>query len=266
MDAARSATHVLKDPPVVKLIYTDGKIQQDRNTTGMTPKLITSVWIGAGHSVSPTRMGIQDIGIPRGSIGPQEGRDNQPLDTSINGIYAKHRDLAPTWSKVYKPSADVYSRCRMNLTRDAVLNKIQNFMNLGLSSVHTSDEIGSVFIPPTIIGRPDDGSNWLPPGHRIGEVAADRVIRMGSGQNYNAKTDFETRRENQDFGRQNNSMSQPPLKSTPIGTNTTNRKTSPIDSIPVRPQRLEPATLTLPTDLPEQNGKLHVPGDPDTDS
>ena len=169
MDAARSATHVLKDPPVVKLIYTDRKIQQDRNTTGMTPKLITSVWIGAGHSVSPTRMGIQDIGIPRGSIGPQEGRDNQPLDTSINGIYAKHRYPAPTWSKVIgsklsdKSSTEVYSRCRMNLTRDAVLIKTPNFMNLGLSSVHTSDELGSIFIPTNIIGRLTDESNWILP-------------------------------------------------------------------------------------------------------
>ena len=36
-----------------------------------------------------------------------------------------------------------------------------------------------------------------------------------------------------DFGRQNNSISRTPLDSTPISTNTTNGKTSPIDLIPV---------------------------------
>ena len=57
---------------------------------------------------------------------------------------------------------------------------------------------------------------------------------MISEHNYSSKNDFETRRENQDFERQNISMSQPPLDSTPFGTNTTNVKKSPIESIPVR--------------------------------
>ena len=52
-------------------------------------------------------------------------------------------------------------------------------------------------------------------------------------QNYSYKTDFENRRENQDFGRQNIPMSQLPLNSTPFGTNKTNITTSPIDWIPV---------------------------------
>ena len=95
---------------------------------------------------------------------------------------------------------------------------------------------------------------------------------MRSEQNYSSKTDFETRRENKDFGRQNNSMSRPPLDSTSLGTNTTNGTMSPIDSIPVRTKTTEPTPQTrptylpaLPADLPEQNGKAHVPGDPDTD-
>ena len=70
----------------------------------------------------------------------------------------------------------------MNLTCDAVLTEIPNFVNLGLSSAHTSDKLGSVSIPTTRIGRPTDGSNWLPPGHIIGEVTADRVRRTRSEQ------------------------------------------------------------------------------------
>ena len=77
---------------------------------------------------------------------------------------------------------------------DAVLIKIPDFVNLGLSYVHKSDELGSIFIHTTRIGTPTDASNWLPPGHHIGEVTADIVSRTGLEQYYNAKNHFETRR------------------------------------------------------------------------
>ena len=130
---------------------------------------------------------------------------------SIHGISAKIRDPAPTWSNITgrkfsdEFSADIYSLCWMHLARNTVLTKISNIMNLGLSSVHTSDELGSVFIPTNIIRRQTDGSNWVPPGHRIGEVTADRVSGTRPEQNYNSKSDLETRRGgvvNQYFGRQ----------------------------------------------------------------
>ena len=207
-----------------------------------------------------------------------EVRNAQPFHTSINGNSSKNGDPTSTFSKVIVHelsddfSADVYFRCWVNFTHDAVLTEIPNFMNMGLSSVHTSDEPRSLSIPTTRIRRPTDRYNCLPPGHIIGEVTADRMSRTGSEQIYSSKTDFETRREHQDFERQNISMSQPPLDSTPFGKNTTNRTTSPIDSIPVRTKTLYPKPLTrptdspiLPTDLPFNNGKLHVPGDPGPD-
>ena len=62
------------------------------------------------------------------------------------------------------------------------------------------------------------------------------------------------------------------MESTPLGTNTTNGTTSPIGSIPVEKKTPKPMPLTPPkdlpappTDFPEQNGKAHIPGDPDTD-
>ena len=140
----------------------------------------------------------------------------------------------------------------MNLTCDSVLTESPNFVNLGLLYVHTSAEIGSVFIPTTRIGKPTDGSNWLPPGHCIGKITADRVSKIGSEKDYNAKTNFENRIENKDFGCQNNVMSLPPLDSTTLGTNMTNRTTSPIDSIPVRTKTPEPTPLTRPTELSEK--------------
>ena len=91
------------------------------------------------------------------------------------------------------------------------------------------------------------------------------MSRTESDLNYNAKIDIKTRKKNQDFGRQNNSMSRTTLDSAPLGTNTTNRTTSSIESIPVRTKTPEPTPLKLPEELPEQNGKAHVPGDPDPD-
>ena len=70
-DATQRNAHVFKYPPVVNWIDTDMTIPQDGNTVGMPPILNTPVRIGAGPSVSPTRMGSQNIGSPRGSISPQ---------------------------------------------------------------------------------------------------------------------------------------------------------------------------------------------------
>ena len=95
-----------------------------------------------------------------------------------------------------------------------------------------------------IIGTQTDVPNWLPENHRICQVTVDIVSRTGSEQDYSAKTDFETRRENQDFGRQNNYMSRPPFDPTPLGTNMTNGTTSPIDSIPVEKNSRDYSTDT----------------------
>ena len=274
MDTARSGASIFKDLKVVNWRDTEGIIQREGNNVVMVERLTNPVMIGAGTSVSPNRTGMQDIGSPNGSFGSKEVMDAQPLETSINGIYDKHRDPVPTFSKVIfiklsnESSTNVYLRCRMNLMRDAVLTESPNFRNLGLLSVHTSDEFGYVFTPTTIIRRLEDRSNWILPDHFIGEVTTDRLSRTISEKNYSAKTDFETRRENQCFGRQNSSMSRPPLDSTTLGTNTNNVTTSPIESIPVgtkttEPMQLKPPTYfpTLPKDLSEKNGKAHVPGD-----
>ena len=93
-DVARSGVRIFKDPTVVNWKDTDRTIPRDGNTVRMLPILTTPVWIGSEASVSPTDTISQEIGSPSGSIGPQEVRDAQPLDTSINGIYVKHRDPA----------------------------------------------------------------------------------------------------------------------------------------------------------------------------
>ena len=63
----------------------------------------------------------------------------------------------------------------MNFRSDTVLSKSLNFMNFGLLSVNTMDELRYVFFLTNIVGWPMDGSSWLLPGHDISEATADRV-------------------------------------------------------------------------------------------
>ena len=76
------------------------RIPRDGNTVGTHPRLTTPFRIGARPFVSPTSIGSQEIDIPRRSIVPQEVRNSQPFDTSVNEISAKNSDPALTWSKV----------------------------------------------------------------------------------------------------------------------------------------------------------------------
>ena len=82
-------------------------------------------------------------------------------------------------------------------------------MDLGLLSINTMDELGSVFVRTTRIGLAMHGSSWLLHSHLIGEATVDILIRMKSKNNYNFKSVFETRRDNvvdQYFKLQNNYM------------------------------------------------------------
>ena len=110
-------------------------------------------------------------------------------------------------------------------------------MNFGLLPVNKTDKLGSVIVPTTRVRMPKNGSDWLQPGHDIEENTAHRVTETKAKNHYNFKRDFETMREIKDFEKEHFSMSQITLYSTPLGTNTTNGTTSPIDSIPVRKKR-----------------------------
>ena len=180
----------------------------------------------------------------------------------------------PSWSEVIvskiftNESADVYACGLMNFRSDTVLSKSPNFMDFGLLSVNTLDELSYIFIPTTRIVGPTNGSNWLPPCIYISEATAYRVSGTKAKKHYNFKSEFETRKDkmvDQDFGRQNYPMSRPTLDSTHLGMNKTDISTSPIDSIPVGTKTTDPTSLTLPMEFPEKKGKAHVPGDLDPD-
>ena len=269
-----SSAGVLKDPLLVNWKDTGKTIPVDRKTVGIPPRTTTQVRTGTGPSVSPISIGNPEIEDPRRSIIPQEVRNTEPLDAYINRFPAKHRDLTTGWSKLNgsksftNESADVYAHSRMNFRSDTVLSESPNLMTFGLLDVNTADELRSVFVPTNRVRSLTDGFNWIPPGHDISEATADIVSETKSKKHYNFKDEFETRGDkivDQDFGCQNDPMIRPSLESTPIGTNTTNGTTSPIDSIPSKTKTPEPMPLTRPAGFPEQNGKAHVPGKLDSD-
>ena len=126
-------------------------------------------------------------------------------------------------------STDIYLRCRMEFTSNTVGTEAPDFVHLGIPADNALDEFNPFSTPTTRVRRLTDGSHCSATGSVFGEVAVVGMSRIRSEQNYSYKTDFLIRRGNQDFGLQNNSMSRPPFDLTPIGMETTNGTTSPID-------------------------------------
>ena len=61
----------------------------------------------------------------------------------------------------------------MNFRSDTALSVSPKFMDFGLSSVITTDELGFVLVNTTRIRRLTDSSNWLTSGHDISEATED---------------------------------------------------------------------------------------------
>ena len=95
MGATRSAAGVLKNPPVVNWKYTSGTIPRDRNTVGLPPITTNPVLTGTGPSITPISIGNNKIEVPRRPIIPQEVRNDETLEASINRNPTKNRDPTP---------------------------------------------------------------------------------------------------------------------------------------------------------------------------
>ena len=115
-----------------------GPITVEVNTFIILPRDTTKVLTGTRSSFFPISIDSQKIEGPRMSIIPQEARDADQLDASINWFPAKHRDPVSGWSKrivskvVTNKNVDVYVRGWMDFGNDTVLSECQKFMNFGL--------------------------------------------------------------------------------------------------------------------------------------
>ena len=198
-------------------------------------------------------------------------RNTQKLDNVVDRNLPDDLDYAYIFSKVIGhkisdgSSDDIYSRCRLNFANDPIQTQAPHFMDMGLPTINILNESGVLGNPATKIQRPTDVSHWSAPDHVFGEATAVGMSAANSDHDYSYKTDFEIWRENQEFKRQNKSLSRPPLDSTTIGTNTTNVTMSHLESTPIETKMPDPKPLTQPIFLSKLKGKSHVPEYLDSD-
>ena len=136
------------------------------------------------------------------------------MDTPVDRKLPNYRDSASIFSKVvfcklsHSSSADLYWICWMDFASKAVQTKAPHFVELELPAVNTSDELGILSTPATRIRRQTDGSHWSAPDHVFWRISSSCNERNRvPEQDYSYKTGFGIWLENQDFGRQNISMS-----------------------------------------------------------
>ena len=134
----------------------------------------------------------------------------------------------------------------MNFGSNAVFTQNPNFINLGLTSVNTTNKLGYVSVPTTRVRRPKISSDGIRHGHNTEEATADRVRETIANSDYILKSDFENMSEIQDFGWENISMSWPKM----------------LDPTPLTRTKELPDHFTI---SPKKNGKANVPNDPDPD-
>ena len=93
--AAPRAARVLKDPTMVNWKVTRRLIPIDMKIVGVSPRSTTQVLTGTGTSAPPINIRSQDIGSPRGSIGPQKVRNAHPFKTFIHCFFPNMGNLIP---------------------------------------------------------------------------------------------------------------------------------------------------------------------------
>ena len=137
-------------------------------------------------------------------------------------------------------------RCRMNFVEDTVQTQTPKLVDLGFLTINSLDEGNALSTLDTRIQSPADGSHCSAPDRVFGGTTS-----FGVSEPYHYKTEFQIWKEIKEFERQNISMGQPHLESTPIGTNTPNSKISPLKSSPVGEKIPDLKPLTLPMESPK---------------
>ena len=159
----------------------DGSTPLDVNTAVVTARLTTPSQIFNSNSNSSTWTGTQDIFNLIGPAGPQWISIAQKLKTYINGLFDKNRGPITSFSTVAGsevtggPRVNVNLHGEMHFGSDSVVTPNPNFMNFGVASVNTTDELESVSATTTRVRRPASSLEWSQQGHDIEEVTANRV-------------------------------------------------------------------------------------------
>ena len=173
----------------------------------------------------------QEVGNIKQSTSPVWVRQSQILDAVVDGNFSDNQDLTSIFSKVIGAKLSngsiqyLYNFYRMKILAYTVQTQTPKFVVLGFLTVNALDEGSGISTPATITWRPTDSVHWSTPNHIFGKTTAVGVSE--------AKSVFQIWKEIKEFERQFFLMSQPPLDSTSVGTNTPDAKVSALNSTTV---------------------------------
>ena len=132
----------------------------------------------------------------------------------------------------------------MKFLSNVVQTEAPQFVDLGLLTINTSNDLSLLVTPATRIRRPTDGYHWSMTDRVFGEATSVIMNVARSGQDYSYKTNFEIWRENQESERLNILMSRPTLDSTYIVTYTANITMAQLELTPIQTKTPYPTQLT----------------------
>ena len=111
------------------------------------------------------------VGKKQQSSSPDKVSNSQKLDTVINRKFTDDQDYTSLLIKliVHKLSNgsiyDLYLRCRMNFSSNAVQTKAPQFVDLGLPAINTSNKLSVLGTTATRTIIRTDVYHWLVPDH-----------------------------------------------------------------------------------------------------
>ena len=162
-DASRSSVWILWTPRRESRTGRDRTTPVDCDNAVRSPRYNSPFLIG-GTGVPPTRghSGSLEVLNKLTCTSPSVSKNTQKFDACVDGNLENYGDSTSILSKViglellHSTSTDIYLRCRMDFTSNAVRNEAPNFVDLGLPNVNASDEFNSFGNPATRFRRLTD--------------------------------------------------------------------------------------------------------------
>ena len=140
---------------------------------------------------------ILQVANKRQSVSPSFNRNDQKLDTVVDGKSPKDQDSLYIFSKLIDIELshgyryNLYLRCQMNFMSDVVQTEAPQFVDLGILAVNRSNEFGVLGTPTTRMRRPSDVSHLSAPDHAFGEATAFVMRAPRSDRDYSYKNEFQ---------------------------------------------------------------------------
>ena len=141
-------------------------------------------------------IGSLDVLNKRQSTSPSVSRNIQNFDASIDVNLSDDRDITFIFRKAigrersHSRSANIYLRCQMDSTSNAVGTGTPNFVYLGLVAVNALDKFNTFGTPATRVRIPTDGPHFSAPNHVFGEATSVGIFRTRSKLDYSYKIGF----------------------------------------------------------------------------